>query len=189
MSSRADATLRAAQLGITTLVARDLTAYFGSLDLEEPEKSRDALLLFLPELIRQYGLGAASVAADWYDETRAMSGVKGRFRATPAEPVDVEVRSEATVRRVAGYLFTGGTQPLALPALIDPATKFALEPGRQTITNAAIADQRAMGWRRVTRSGSCDFCETLSTRIYSARTDGFEAHGGCLCTATPVWRT
>lgn len=189
MASRADGVLRSAHLGITTLVARDLTAYFGSLNLEKPEAARNALLTFLPALISQYGLGAASVAADWYDETRSDAAVKGRFRAVAAEPVNVEVRAEATVRRVSGYLFTESSRSLALPALIDPATKFALEPGRQTVTNASVADPRARGWRRVTRFESCDFCELLSRRVYSARTDDFDAHGGCLCTPTPVWAT
>lgn len=181
------AEFRAAQQGITTLVERDLAAFFASLDLAKPEAARDAMLEYVPELIRLYGLGAASVAADWYDEVRVTDGARGRFRAKPAEPVDVEVRTASTVRRAAAYLFVEGKSGLMLPAVTDPATKYALEPARDTIANAAVADPASRGWRRVTRPGSCDFCQTLSTRVYSHKTDHFDAHGHCLCVAAPVF--
>lgn len=189
MVSRSDvALLRDAQEGVTALVNADLEAFFLSLNLDRPEAAREALLGYLPELIRVHGLSAAAVAADWYDEIREQDGVRGRFRATPMEPQDVAVRCEATVRRTAGYLFTD-TPALMLPALIDPATRYVLEPARATITEATVADPAARGWRRYTRAGSCDFCQMLAGRghVYSSRTATFESHGHCHCVAAPTW--
>lgn len=187
MVSRPDLVLlQTAQQGVTTLVERDIEDFFLSLNLARPEAARDALLAYLPELIRAHGLVAASVAADWYDELRAQDGIPGRFRATVIEPKDVDEKVAATVRRAAAHLFTP-TPGLMVPALIDPATKYALEPGRDTIAEASIRDPRARGWKRYTRPGSCDFCQMLSMRTYSNRTDHFDAHGHCHCVAAPVW--
>src|SRR5690625_5715142 len=49
---------------------------------------RSALLGFVPELTRTYGDAAATVAADWYDEQRALAGAPGRFRAVMAPPLE-----------------------------------------------------------------------------------------------------
>lgn len=194
MVSQADtALLRSAQAGITAEMAADLEEFFASLDLGKPEVMRNALMTFLPLLILQYGQAAATLAADWYDEVRAADSVAGRFRATVAEPVNVEARAEATVRRAMGYVFAatavgaavttlsgaaGRRVPesrpdperlaragdLVLPALIDPSTKLVLAPARETIIGSTIADPKASGWKRITRAGSCKFCRMLAGR-------------------------
>lgn len=204
--------MRTAQAGIVVLATRDLEEFFASLDLDKPEIARNALIAFLPMLILRYGQAGATLAANWYDDLRAEEGVKGRFRARPAEPVEVEVRSEATVRRAMGAAFALGAASavgnalagtaasvaapagapaagLILPALVDPVTKMVLEPARETTILSALADPAAAGWKRITREGSCKFCRMLASKgaVYKQRTVDFAAHGHCNCAAAPSW--
>lgn len=184
--------LRQLQEDIRALVIRDLTAFFGSIDLDRPEAARDALLEYVPFLVTTYGEQAASLAADWYDDVRSAEGVSGRFRAA----MDVPDESEATeglVRRAATALFTDA--PLAaLPMIQGKAAMYAIEGARQTVMTSTIRDPRASGWQRVTRSGACRFCRMLAGRgaVYKESTVHFAAHGGakggeCNCAAVPSW--
>lgn len=70
------------------------------------------------------------------------------------------------------------------------AMRHALNGGRQTITSTLAADVDARGWRRITSSKPCEFCQMLASRggVYSKDTVHFQAHDGCSCTAAPAWR-
>lgn len=188
MVSSADAQrLRQAQIAVRRIVERDLTAFFGSLNLARPEATRDALLEYVPFLVQQYGDSAAAVAADWYDEVRAAEAVPGRFRAL-AQPSPYQSGVEDTVRRAAGSLFTDAPAG-TLTSLLAPVGKYALAAGRQTIATSTARDPRASGWQRVTRSGACRFCRMLAGRggVYREATAHFASHGDCNCAAVPSW--
>lgn len=179
--------LRLAQAGIRALVLRDLSAMFGSIDLARPEHARDALLAYMPALVRTHGEQAAAVAADWYDEVRAKDGAAGRFRAvmagTPyADSVD------GLTRRAAGALFTDRPED-ALEVLQATAPKYVLGAARQTIATSTWRDPKARGWQRVTRGDTCKFCVGLAQRgaVYTRATAHFAAHGSCDCAAVPSW--
>lgn len=182
------AELRTAQTGIRTVVNRVLTGYFNSLNLNRPEAARDALLTFVPTLVAQYGQTAADVAADWYDEMRAVESVPGRYRAEPQESPYTDA-VDPMVRRAAGALFTADPRG-ALVTLTGSASKYVLAAGRQTIVTATDRDPRARGWSRVTRSGACKFCQMLAGRpgaVYTERSAHFAAHGDCNCASVPSW--
>ena len=188
MPTRSDtARLRTAQTGLRTLVERDLAAFSATLDLGRPERARDALLTFTPQLVDTYGLIAATVAADWYDTVRAAEKVPGKFRATPVVPDESEA-IVATVRRSAGALFTD-TPATALDSLTGPVGKYALSGSRETIMRSSIRDPQASGWTRVTSGGSCAFCRMLAGRgaVYARDTADFASHTHCHCTAAPSW--
>lgn len=179
-------TLKDIQSGVSVLVRDELDAFFGSLNLEKPEKVRDALLQYLPMLVRRYGQGAASVAADWYEEVRAGANVRTRFRAQVADPVEA-LRVERAVRFAAKHLFTAAPA-LALPALRAPLARYAVEPARMTIVQATERDPDAYGWARRTSAGSdCKFCKRLEARgaTYRRSTADFAAHNDCNCVAVP----
>lgn len=188
MPTGADAErLRRAQVGIRSLVERDLAAFFASLNLDRPERARDSLLEFVPVLVAQYGESAAVVAADWYDEVRAAERVRGRFRAEmQGSPYQDAV--EPTVRRLAGALFTGNPGE-ALTGLMAASGKYALAAGRQTVIHSTDRDRWAVGWQRVVRSGACGFCRLLHGRgaVYKEHTVDFAAHKECNCAAVPSW--
>jgi hypothetical protein len=67
--------------------------------------------------------------------------------------------------------------------------RHALGGGRDTITATVEADRFALGYRRVTSGGACDFCSMLAGRgaVYSGRTSKFDAHDGCSCSSEPVY--
>lgn len=194
MVSAADATrLRNSQAAIRTLVNRDLTAFFGPLNLTgRPEASRDALIEYVTYLVDEYGDAAAAAAAEWYDEVRAAESVPGRYRAM-AMPSPYVDGVEGTVRRAAGSFFSDAPAA-ALPILLGTTGKYVLAAGRQTITTSTDRDPRASGWRRIARPGACDFCTFLAGRgaVYKEHTVHFAAHGGahageCNCAAVPDW--
>lgn len=179
--------LRTANQSIEDMVNEALSDFVGGFDLARPEAMAAEMLAFVPVLVNHYGDIAATVSADWYDETRNVNLIKGAFRA-PLAPLVPEPVVQGTVRRVAGYLFTE-TADLLLPALLDKAVEYTLRPGRDTIVRASIEDPKSAGWRRVTRAGSCDFCRFLAARggVYRKATADFASHGHCHCTAAPEW--
>jgi len=177
-----------AQVRISELADRDLTQFWGSLDLNRPERSRDQLLEFVPALTETYGFAAAAVAADWYDEVRAAEGVRGRFAATMADPFPAEY-VEKRVRFGASHLFTE-TPAAMLPFLADAVQEYVLQPARDTVVQSVAADPKATGWHRQTAPGACNFCVMLAGRggVYRKESSAsFAAHGHCHCVAVASW--
>lgn len=180
---------RAANAELSRLVKRDLTAFFGSLNLANPEASRDALLAFVPALTAQYGDIAATLAADFYEESRAASGARGRFTARTASAVDSGA-VEAKVRYAAGQLWSPDPSTM-LGALLVAADKYVKQPGRDTM--AANARREGVRWARVpTGAKTCSWCLVLASRdaVYRSKTsaggDGHRFHGACDCVATRI---
>jgi len=181
--------LRAANQGISRLIVQDLEGFWSTLSLDAPEAARDALLNFMPQLTTKYGDIAATVSADWFDEERALARVPGVFRADMAPVIAAEAVTN-TVRYAAGGLFsedpTGTLSNLSLAA-----AKYALQPGRDTITQNSIRDNA--GWARIpTGAKTCAFCLVMASRgfVYgTASTAGQhdKYHGDCDCVAVPGW--
>jgi len=176
--------------GISTLLERDLDAFLASLNFDRPEAVRQDLFDYIPVLVSQYGDMAAGVAADWYDELRAAEGVRGTFRAplAPLVPDEVVNGRLGFATRIEGPLFTG--QTAALSGFVElMANEYALQPGRETIAQAAHRDNAA--YARIPEPGACKFCLMLASRgfVYSKDTAGQtrKFHGKCRCNAMPVW--
>lgn len=176
--------------GIAALVERDLLAFLASVDLARPARVADELFEFVPALIAQYGDIAATMAAEWYDEMRAAEGVPGRFRASPAGlalPDQVNGRLGYATRST-GPLWAGDSATLTA-FLSMMANEYALQPGRETVMQAAHKDKAA--YARVPEPGACDFCLMLASRgfVYSKDTagDSNKFHGKCRCNILPSW--
>ena len=180
---------RLANAELSRLVKRDLTAFFGSLNLGNPEAARDALLAFVPVLTAQYGDIAATLAADFYEESRAASGARGAFMAlsapaVPAGPVEAKVRFHA------GHLWTPDPGAM-LGALLVAADKYVKQPGRNTV--AANAKRENVRWARVpTGAKTCSWCLVLASRdaVYHSKEKaggpGHRYHGDCDCVPTRI---
>lgn len=179
--------LRAANNGIVNLATRDLEGVWASLDLNRPERARNALLRAMPALTVLYGEAAAVIAADWYDELRADQQARRGFRAKMADPVPTAAVQERT-RFGAGHLFTDNPDQ-TLAFLTGALTRYVLQPSRDTIVESAAADPAATGWHRETRPGSCRFCRGLAARgaVYKRATAVFIPHDNCRCVAVPSW--
>ncbi|MFC8037830.1 hypothetical protein ACFUOZ_00555 [Paenarthrobacter sp. NPDC057355] len=155
-----------------------------------PEQQRAVLLEATPEVIAYYSVGAAALAADFYDDAREVAGPPKLY---VAEPIVVD-RTEKVRRAIAWAsepLF-GGEPSRAGDRLAEIIQLETARPYRDTIITNRRRDPSAVGWRRISRGGkSCKFCRMLADRgaVYSDKTARFAAHGHCGCTAQPVFST
>lgn len=175
MTTRADVErLSGASARIVELARRDLAAAFGSLNLANPEAVRDALLEIVPALVREYGDVAATVAAEWYEETRAAQ-LGGSYTARVADGFPVD-EMQSTVRREAGHLW-GDDQAKTLVALAGSIQRFVMYSGRATVARNAEHDPANPRYARVPRGAkTCAFCLAMASRGFVYYTE--ESAGG-----------
>lgn len=164
---------------LSRLAERDLAALWRT--VTTAAAARQALNDILPALIETYGVAAAALAADWYDEARIKAGAGGSFRAFPIElpnPGAVELAgwalAEAKTLDTARTLVAGGLQRRIANA------------SRGSIIGSSVADPKSAGWMRV-GTGACNFCRALIARgaVYTEATVRFGAHDNCNCQAAP----
>ncbi len=151
----------------------------------EAEIIRDVLMAALPRLVQVYGAAAAALAADWYDDLRAESAVRGRFRATTAEPADTD-RTDTLARWAVSPLFAAEPdRPAMFTNVSGGLQRIIADADRFTITTSSIEDPRAHGWYRIT-GGACSFCQMLAGSIYRTSPE-FKGHNHCGCIAAPAF--
>lgn len=151
------------------------------------------LLDTVPAVIADYQSASAALGADFFDDARTDAGIRGRFRATPADLRD-DARQEILVR--------WATQPLrpanmptdadllladdqvavpdldaALQRLIGGSFRQALEPARRTVADAAGLDPAKARWVREAKPDACAFCRVMATRTLTGETTASD-YGG-----------
>lgn len=152
------------------------------------DEGRDLLLDVLPQLTQVYGSGAATLAADWYDELRVAANVRGSFSAIAAE-LPGAGRTDALARWAVSPLFSDKPDfALALDKAQGGFQRVISNAGRDTVTVSSVKDPRARGWQRE-GDGECEFCSMLIGRgaVYSEATADFQSHDHCQCSAVPVF--
>lgn len=170
--------------GIATLNARasrDLAALWRR--MESAAQAGEELHDLLPAIVDTYGVAASVAAAEWYDDTRAKRGVRGRFLADPAEIADTGTHA------LVGWALSSATNDSAFKVLIEGGVQRRIANfSRLTVVRSSLADPVARGWQR-TGSGDCDFCAMLLGRgaVYTEATADFEAHDNCNCQAEPAF--
>lgn len=153
--------------------------------LRDGDNAREALHDLLPALIDTYGMAAAAVAADWYDDLRESQGVGGRFVAIPADIEDTGAHA------LVGWALDEATDDGSLVALLEGGVqRRVVNFGRFTITQSSYADPRAEGWMRLGSGSNCPFCDLLISRgaVYSEATVTFASHDHCNCIAAPAFK-
>ncbi len=182
---------REALVGLTSLARDDLEAAWRQSAGLDATQIRDALMDVLPAIGDDYGLAAAAVAADWYEDVRNEAGAPGYFRADPAEGVTRE-RWDALARWGVEPLFVAEpSRTAALALLAGGLQRTIADRHRLTIVDNSIRDPAASGWRRVGDGSSCSFCSMLISRgaVYGKETATFKSHDRCGCSAAPAWDT
>jgi hypothetical protein len=154
-----------------------------------PEQLRAALLDGVPELVGYYADGSAALAADFYEESRELAGVDGRFTAQMVV-ADRVVAIRRAVAWASEPLFEEDGGLVAASRLAEGIQIETARGYRDTILENRRRDPASVGWRRITRGG-CKFCRMLADRgaIYREATVRFAAHGSCHCSAEPVFTT
>ncbi|ROR97793.1 hypothetical protein EDD28_2401 [Salana multivorans] len=165
----------------------ELEAFWRGLDLSDAEAARDALIEFVPTLVREYGDLATAVAADWYEEVRAAQ-VAGRFSATAAPGVEA-AQVVGSTRFAAGRLFAGDPAE-ALSIISGAVQRYVSYSARETVRRNVASDPARPRYARVPKGATtCAFCLMLASRgfVYrSSKTAGEMDHYHDDCDCMPV---
>jgi hypothetical protein len=163
------------------------------------ESSFASLVQAAKPLVTVYRSASSAVASSYYTAARAMDGISSPFvpRLAPAAP-DSQLAGSmyATGQAAARSALAAGQSPAqarqtALTRVSGALTRHVLDGGRATILSSVQADEKALGWARVTDGDPCYFCLTLASRgaVYkSEQSADFEAHDHCGCAAMAVFR-
>lgn len=175
---------------IVEFARADLNRFWLSLDLARPDAVREALLDFVPALVREYGDVAAAAAADWYEQLRA-AAVSGNYRAVTGGVISVDQVSQS-VRYAAGHLFTD-TPEQALAVINGSVQRFVQYSGRETVARNVARDKSRPRFARVPAGATtCAFCSLVASRgfvYHSKKTAGetHKYHDDCDCQIVPSW--
>jgi hypothetical protein len=186
---------RQAQMSLRARALRDFLILW---PLWHDDNSFANLVTATMPLVRSYRSISAALAAAYFDAARRISGAEGDAAAVAAAAVnDSQVTASLYVTGKLGHsaAVNGGqssadARKSSLVRVSGAVTRHVLAGGRDTILQSVEADDKALGWARVTDGDPCYFCLTLASRgaVYkSEATASFEAHDHCGCSAMPVW--
>lgn len=175
---------------MVALARADLEDFFATLDLSRPEVVRDALIEFVPILVREYGDLSSVVAAEWYEEVRARE-VGGRYAARLGS-LAADEAVIGGVRYAAGNLWTA-TPEQTLAVLSGAIQRHVQYGGRSAVARNVAADPKRPRFARVP-SGvkTCAFCTMLASRgfVYHSESTAGEHddwHDDCDCQVVMSW--
>jgi hypothetical protein len=197
------ARFRAAQIGLTRLLVRDMRRLRR---LILPSRLRESVpdwLAAMNLVVAPYSQTSAALAAEFYDAQREAAGVPGPFTVPLADPPPEE-QTTASLRWATKDLWPRVPDD-ATPAQLEPmdvrldqaekkaeqvAQKLVADTGRGTVQAAVRQDRQATAWARSAARGACSFCKLLASRgaVYGEDTADFRAHDGCHCGVIPVFR-
>lgn len=197
------ARFRAAQIGLTRLLVRDMRRLRR---LILPSRLRESVpdwLAAVNQVVAQYSQTSAALAAEFYDAQREAAGVPGPFTVPLADPPPEE-QTTASLRWATKDLWPREPDD-ATPAQLEPldvrlvqaekkaeqvAQKLVADTGRGTVQAAVRQDRQATAWARSAARGACAFCKMLALRgaVFAQDTADFRAHDGCHCGVIPVFR-
>ncbi|MET8079994.1 hypothetical protein [Streptomyces sp. NPDC005303] len=194
---------RAAQLGLTRLLVRDVR---GLRRLIIPSRLRTSVpdwMAAVQAIVDQYARTSAGLGAEFYDAQRDAAGVPGSFTVPVADPPP-DAQTEAGLRWATKDIWERDPD-VATAAQLQPldtrleqaekkaeavAQKLVTDAGRGTVQDAVKSDRQAVAWARSAALGACAFCRMLSIRgaVFKQDTVNFRAHSGCHCMAIPVFK-
>lgn len=185
----AASTAQAAQSGLVTVMAADLTGAWAGLDIADLRRSLPTLQLAVAGIVRRYGSASAALSARFYRAQRQAAGITAPFTPRPA-PLPPLPQIAKTVDWATQPLWsTSPDVATARSNLVASSERLVLDVGRQTITDNVARDRHARAWARITEPGACAFCLMLATRgaVYKSETAEFRTHTNCRCHAEPVF--
>lgn len=164
---------------IGELLARDLKAVWGSLNLDDRDGVRAAVLEAGPVLVDDYGQASASLSADFFED------------AVDARPVIADTRNDERVEESARWAIgpLWDDEPdVALTQLTASLTRLALRYGRETI-HVSSMNTRGVSYAWVP-GDLCPYCVEHGSRgaaFGSSQTlEGLRFHDSCTCELVPV---
>ncbi|MFK0057991.1 hypothetical protein ACIQTN_01980 [Streptomyces werraensis] len=180
---------------VVALSERELRLFLLSLDFENVVATTNALEIFMPALVTEFGEVGAAVAVDFYDELRETSPAKNLkpYTAQMAEIPEQEA-IQASVRWAVDPLWQAEQEPdRAISRLTEVHDRVVKAAPRNTIFESAQRDvSKALFARVPSGSKTCEFCLMLASRgaVYANAKSAGEAkkfHGHCDCQIIPMW--
>lgn len=190
---------RAAQLAVRARSIQGLMQLWRGVD---PTRLAETIDVFSQAAALLAGHGfdeSASAAVRYFESFRLAENAGGTAVAISAKrpPMTVianDIRGAALKgiidARRAGMSLTAASSN-GLVRAIGTLSKHVLAGGRMTIIGSTDHDRKALGWARVTSTGACTFCRTLSSRGPTYKTEksaDFQAHDHCACAVEPIYR-
>lgn len=173
------------------------------IDYSDWSRASDELRELCRAIVRTYGVGSATLGAQWYDYCRKLAIGEG----DPAEPLTPnESALTYDMERTIHGLYAGDTAPEQMAeAMGATVEKHVHELSRNTVSAALQRDYEAQvargggkrarsryRWTRVTVGTSCAFCTMLASRgaVYLSResaggTPSSKFHDDCDCVVLP----
>ena len=177
---------RAAPLGLTRLLLRDLLALRRLINPDRMRATVPTWIDAVTEIVTRYSETSATLAADFYDGEREAADVPGSFTVPladrpPDEQVDSSLRwaTKDLWPRDDGLATVAQREPLdvrleAAMSKADSVTqKLVADVGRETVRQAVKADRQAVAYARAAALGACSFCKLMASRGAVSRTTGF----------------
>lgn len=201
---------RRAQLAVRAAALREALRLWPALDPGRLEDTAPLWLRLMLAMVFRWRSESAQRAREYYREFRV---VETGDLAAPEFPVlpDPEPRQLITSLSVTGpvrvrYLTERAVTPeqasrMALRDVSGAAGRHVLDGAREVVVALTEADDRAIGWARVTDGDPCAFCAMLASRgaVFSSKSvaerttrrskrgPGEKYHDGCGCVGAPVF--
>lgn len=189
---------RRAQLQIRARALSDYQRLWPIWQESNDQDTYELLVTATLALIRSYNQLSATAAGAYFTVFRQAEGIAGTATpriAVPPPPEEIQGNLYVTGRQAYDLGVKSGKSPAAarqnaLVRTSGTVTRLTLAGGRTTIVDSSLADQRALGYARVTAGDPCAFCVMLASRgpVYKEDTVDFEAHDHCSCTGEPFYR-
>lgn len=173
---------------LVRLAQRDLQDFWGALNLGNPDRSRDLLLEFFPDLLADYSDTAAVLGADFYDMLRDAPPSSAKFKAILSQPTGTD-QAQGALRWAVGPLFEQD-EASALGQLLGATQRLVLQPGRDSIFESTRSDPAGLRFARVPSGKTCQFCTMLASRgfVYASKKSAGQDnswHDDCDCVIVP----
>jgi hypothetical protein len=188
---------RRAQSRLAAQVAAQVAAGWRLLDPEDLDRTVDGWLRVMVPLVTAQASVSARLAARYLEAFRqAEIGVGGFSPVVASPPPPAAITTSLTVvgpvavkQAMVRAVPLARAVQVAMAAVAGEAVRHTLAGGRSTVLESVAADRRAQGWARAPSGSPCAFCAMLASRgpVYREESADFEAHGGCQCTAEPVY--
>jgi hypothetical protein len=180
--------------------ARDVATGVAGLNFQHIGRSWPVWLRVMSALLGKYHGSRRRLAALFYRAARqAATGDPGDVTPVRLAPSP----SDEWVSRALGYSAVGVYSEAdgrprrapdvagrsALTQTLGTSARIVQDGSRTTIVESAKADDKAVGWYRVTDGDPCAFCALMASRgvVYKSTTVDFEAHNDCGCTSAPAF--
>lgn len=152
---------RSALDDLSTLAIRDTKALIAAVGSNDAVVTRNALIEYLPDVVRPYTVASSELAASWYEDLR-QEALRTPFVATADGSLN-QAQVNNLVRFGVKPLF--GQSPASVLSLVGGGVqKLVAGAARGTIDTNIDRDPVIVGYARVPQPGCCAFCGMLASR-------------------------